>query len=127
MTTSFRSTEGLPGRLATRPLQPDHHTNDPRGVAAGVLDGLLLGCGDAVIGINPATDSTHVAGELLRLLDDVRTLGYQSLAFHDVLSLRHAMGLRPAPEFEAWLDRVGLLDAEGGVAAASPLRALVAP
>ena len=70
--TAFRSTIGQRGRLATR-LQPNHPTDDARGVAAAVLDGLLLGCGDAVIGINPATDSTHAAGELLRLLDDVRT------------------------------------------------------
>jgi len=70
--TAFRSTVGQRGRLATR-LQPNHPTDDARGVAAAVLDGLLLGCGDAVIGINPATDSTRAAGELLRLLDDVRT------------------------------------------------------
>ncbi|CAN5357256.1 ethanolamine ammonia-lyase subunit EutB [soil metagenome] len=70
--TRFRSTVGEPGRLTTR-LQPNHPTDDARGVAAAVLDGLLLGCGDAVIGINPATDSTRAAGELLRLLDDVRS------------------------------------------------------
>ena len=69
--TAFRSTVGLPGRLATR-LQPNHPTDDPRGVAAATLDGLLLGAGDAVIGINPVTDSPHAAGELLRLLDEVR-------------------------------------------------------
>ncbi|CAN5607705.1 ethanolamine ammonia-lyase subunit EutB [soil metagenome] len=70
--TGFRSTVGARGTLTTR-LQPNHPTDDPRGVAAAVLDGLLLGCGDAVIGINPATDSTAAAGELLRLLDEVRT------------------------------------------------------
>ncbi|UGT63451.1 ethanolamine ammonia-lyase subunit EutB [Nocardia asteroides] len=72
VTSAFRTTIGAPGTLATR-LQPNHPTDDPRGIAAAVLDGLLLGCGDAVIGINPATDSPHAAGELLRLLDDVRT------------------------------------------------------
>ncbi|WP_227982544.1 ethanolamine ammonia-lyase subunit EutB [Nocardia spumae] len=70
--SGFRTTIGLPGRLSTR-LQPNHPTDDPRGIAAAVLDGLLLGCGDAVIGVNPATDSPHAAGELLRLLDEVRT------------------------------------------------------
>ena len=47
-------------------------------------------------------------------------LGYQSLSFHDVLALRRTLGLRPAPEFEAWLARVGLLDDEGGIAALDP-------
>lgn len=54
--TGFRTTIGLPGRLATR-LQPNHPTDDLRGVAAAILDGLLLGAGDAVVGINPAGDS----------------------------------------------------------------------
>ncbi len=54
--TRFRNTLGLPGRLAVR-LQPNHPTDDPAGIAASILDGLLYGCGDAVIGINPATDS----------------------------------------------------------------------
>jgi ethanolamine ammonia-lyase large subunit len=72
VTTAFRNTLGLPGRLATR-LQPNHPTDDLRGVAAAVLDGLLLGCGDAVIGINPASDSPAAAGDLLRLLDEIRS------------------------------------------------------
>ncbi|HOZ56537.1 MAG TPA: ethanolamine ammonia-lyase subunit EutB [Nakamurella multipartita] len=71
VTTAFRSTIGVPGRLATR-LQPNHPTDDARGVAAAVLDGLLLGSGDAVIGINPATDSPATVAELLHLLDDIR-------------------------------------------------------
>ena len=54
--TRFRNTVGLPGRLSVR-LQPNHPTDDARGIAASILDGLLLGSGDAVIGINPATDS----------------------------------------------------------------------
>ena len=71
VTAGFRTTIGLPGRLATR-LQPNHPTDDPRGIAAGLLDGLLLGCGDAVVGINPATDSPQATSTLLELLDDVR-------------------------------------------------------
>lgn len=70
-TAAFRTTVGLRGRLSTR-LQPNHPTDDLGGVAAAVLDGLLMGCGDAVIGINPATDSPQTAAELLYLLDDVR-------------------------------------------------------
>ncbi|MGW5072111.1 ethanolamine ammonia-lyase subunit EutB [Rhodococcus sp. NPDC004095] len=72
VTSAFRTTIGLPGRLATR-LQPNHPVDDPRGVAAATLDGLLMGCGDAVIGINPAGDSPHAVADLLHLLDDVRT------------------------------------------------------
>ncbi|MFT3660077.1 MAG: ethanolamine ammonia-lyase subunit EutB [Gordonia sp. (in: high G+C Gram-positive bacteria)] len=68
---AFRTTIGTPGTLATR-LQPNHPTDDPRGIAAATLDGLLLGCGDAVIGINPATDSPHATADLLHLLDDIR-------------------------------------------------------
>lgn len=70
--TAFRTTIGTPGTLATR-LQPNHPTDDPRGIAAAVLDGLLLGCGDAVIGVNPATDSPQATADLLTLLDDIRT------------------------------------------------------
>ncbi|MGC4050302.1 MAG: ethanolamine ammonia-lyase subunit EutB [Paludibaculum sp.] len=69
--TRFRTTLGLPGRLATR-LQPNHPTDDPKGIAASVLDGLSYGNGDAVIGINPATDNVTVVHNLLRLLDDMR-------------------------------------------------------
>ncbi|MCI1011108.1 ethanolamine ammonia-lyase subunit EutB [Pseudomonas oryzihabitans] len=66
--TRFRNTIGLRGRLSTR-LQPNHPTDDPAGIAASVLDGLLYGNGDAVIGINPATDSTSGICELLKMLD----------------------------------------------------------
>jgi ethanolamine ammonia-lyase large subunit len=68
--TAFRSTLGLPGRLSVR-LQPNHPTDDPRGIAASTLDGLLYGCGDAVIGVNPATDSVPAVETLLRLLDEL--------------------------------------------------------
>ena len=71
VTARFRNTLGLPGRLSTR-LQPNHPTDDPRGIAASVLDGLLLGSGDATIGINPATDSPSHILALLQLLDEIR-------------------------------------------------------
>ncbi|GAA0573194.1 ethanolamine ammonia-lyase subunit EutB [Caenispirillum bisanense] len=69
--TAFRTTIGLPGRLAVR-LQPNHPTDDAEGIAASILDGLMYGCGDAVIGINPATDSPAAMVRLLRLIDDIR-------------------------------------------------------
>ena len=69
--TAFRYTLGLPGRLSVR-LQPNHPTDDPRGIAASIFDGLLLGAGDAVIGINPATDSPQRAHALLDMLDEIR-------------------------------------------------------
>ena len=68
--TGLRSTLGLPGRLASR-LQPNHPTDDAIGVTASILDGLLHGCGDAVIGINPATDSPARTVALLELVDAV--------------------------------------------------------
>jgi|GEM_PF-1788623 len=68
--TRFRNTLGLPGRLATR-LQPNHPTDDPRGIAASVLDGLMYGSGDAVIGINPATDNLQNVETLLHFLGEV--------------------------------------------------------
>ncbi len=70
--TRFRTTIGLPGRLSTR-LQPNHPADDPKGIAAAIIDGLLLGSGDAVIGINPVTDSVDVVETLLRLIDRIRT------------------------------------------------------
>ena len=69
--TAFRTTIGLPGRLSSR-LQPNHPTDDPRGIAASVLDGLLYGVGDAVIGINPATDNAANAAALMEMLDELR-------------------------------------------------------
>ena len=69
--TRFRTTIGLPGRMSVR-LQPNHPTDDAQGIVASIIDGLLYGCGDAVIGINPATDSVAMAMKLLRLLDDFR-------------------------------------------------------
>ena len=69
--TAFRNTLGLPGRLSTR-LQPNHPTDEPRAIAISILDGLLYGVGDAVIGINPATDSVQNAIVLLDMLDTFR-------------------------------------------------------
>jgi ethanolamine ammonia-lyase large subunit len=71
ITTAFRNTQGLPGRLGSR-LQPNHPTDDLRGIAAATIDGLLLGCGDAVIGVNPATDSVANAAALLDMLETLR-------------------------------------------------------
>ena len=70
VTTAFRSTIGLPKRLSTR-LQPNHPTDDARGIAASILDGLMYGSGDAVIGINPATDNVPQIVRLLTMLDQV--------------------------------------------------------
>lgn len=68
--TRFRSTLGLPGHLAVR-LQPNHPTDSPAGIVASILDGLMYGAGDAVIGINPAADSVPAMMRLLHLLDDL--------------------------------------------------------
>ena len=69
--SKFRNTIGLAGRLSSR-IQPNHPVDDPKGVLASIIDGLLLGCGDAVIGINPATDSPERTHALLCMLDDIR-------------------------------------------------------
>ena len=66
--TKFRNTIGLKGRLSAR-LQPNHPTDDPKGIAASIVDGLLYGSGDAVIGINPATDNPSAVINLLTMLD----------------------------------------------------------
>jgi ethanolamine ammonia-lyase large subunit len=68
--TKFRDTLGLAGTLSVR-LQPNHPTDDIAGISAAIIDGLLYGCGDAVIGINPASDNVSTVAELLRLLDDI--------------------------------------------------------
>ena len=68
--TAFRNTIGLPGTMAVR-LQPNHPTDDPAGIMASIADGLMYGSGDAVIGINPATDQPARIEGLLRLLDDL--------------------------------------------------------
>lgn len=69
--SKFRTTVGLPGRLSVR-LQPNSPVDDSRAIAASTIDGLMYGCGDAVIGINPATDSPEIVCELLKMLDHIR-------------------------------------------------------
>lgn len=69
--TKFRNTIGLPGHMSVR-LQPNHPTDDVRGIAASMVDGLLYGSGDAVIGINPASDALSTLTQLWRMLDEVR-------------------------------------------------------
>lgn len=68
--TKFRNTIGLSGHFSSR-LQPNHPTDDPRGIMASILDGLLYGVGDAVIGINPATDNVKMVSELCYMLDEL--------------------------------------------------------
>jgi ethanolamine ammonia-lyase large subunit len=72
VTSAFRNTIGLRGRMSVR-LQPNHPFDDLRGITASILDGIMLGSGDACIGINPASDDPVVIGGLLRLLDDIIT------------------------------------------------------
>src|SRR6266480_1387247 len=70
VTSGFRDTIGLRGRMSVR-LQPNHPFDDTKGITASILDGILLGSGDACIGINPASDDPAVIGRLLRLLDEI--------------------------------------------------------
>src|SRR5215467_758427 len=70
VTTSFRNTIGLSGRMSTR-LQPNHPFDNAKGITASILDGILLGAGDACIGINPASDDPATIAQLLRLLDEI--------------------------------------------------------
>ena len=91
--TKFRTTVGMRGRLATR-LQPNHPTDSPQGILASIADGLLLGSGDAVIGINPATDNVANTIALLRLIDDVRLryeIPTQSCVLAHITTTRDAM------------------------------------
>ena len=91
--TRFRNTLGLPGRLSVR-LQPNHPTDDLRGIAAAILDGLLYGCGDAVIGINPATDSPATCARLLHFMDRLRTefaIPTQTCVLAHVTTTMHCM------------------------------------
>ena len=93
--TRFRNTIGLKGRLSIR-LQPNHPTDDPRGIAAATLDGLLLGAGDAVIGVNPATDNVEAVLRILDMLDRLRTaydIPTQSCVLAHVTTTMRAMDL----------------------------------
>ena len=69
--TSFRNTIGLPGRISVR-LQPNDPTDNMKGIASEILDGLFYGCGDAVIGINPATDNYKTVTNLIYMIDELR-------------------------------------------------------
>ncbi len=69
--TRFRNTLGLPGRLSAR-LQPNHPTDEPTGIAASIVDGLLLGSGDAVIGVNPVSGDVSTVDRILRMIDRIR-------------------------------------------------------
>ncbi len=71
--TRFRNTIGLPGRLSTR-LQPNHPTDDPTGIAASIVDGLMLGSGDAVIGVNPVSGDVATVERILRMIDRIREM-----------------------------------------------------
>jgi ethanolamine ammonia-lyase large subunit len=91
--TRFRTTVGLEGRLSTR-LQPNHPVDDPAGIAASMVDGLLLGSGDAVIGINPASDNVSTVTTLLELIDHVRqkyAIPIQSCVLAHVTTLMGAL------------------------------------
>jgi ethanolamine ammonia-lyase large subunit len=91
--TRFRNTIGLAGRLSVR-LQPNHPTDDLKGIAASMLDGLLYGCGDAVVGINPATDNVPTLIALLRMIDEVRSrfeIPTQSCVLTHVTNQIHAI------------------------------------
>src|SRR5260370_2775554 len=70
VTSAFRNTIGLRGRMSVR-LQPNHPFDDAKGITASILDGIMLGSGDACIGINPASDHPAGIGALLRLLDEI--------------------------------------------------------
>jgi ethanolamine ammonia-lyase large subunit len=96
--TRFRTTVGLAGRLSAR-LQPNHPTDDPQGILAAVIDGLSLGSGDAVVGINPAADNVAGVELLLRMLDQLRTkfqIPFQSCVLAHVTTQLQALG-RGAP------------------------------
>jgi len=91
--TGFRTTLGKEGHFGVR-LQPNHPTDDPKGIAASILDGLMYGCGDALIGINPATDSVEATVALLHLVDDIRdrfAIPTQSCVLAHVTTMIEAM------------------------------------
>ena len=91
--TRFRTTVGLRGRLSAR-LQPNHPTDDPKGIAASIIDGLSYGSGDAVIGINPVADNVQSVETLLRMLDRLRraySIPIQSCVLAHVTTQMEAM------------------------------------
>jgi ethanolamine ammonia-lyase large subunit len=100
--TRFRNTLGLPGRLSVR-LQPNHPTDDVRGIAASMLEGLLYGCGDAVIGVNPASDSLQA---VTRLLDRMNAFRERYDAPTQTCVLAHVTNTLRAMEHGAPVDLV---------------------
>jgi ethanolamine ammonia-lyase large subunit len=115
VTSAFRNTLGLRGRLAVR-LQPNHPTDDPKGVAASIVDGLLMGCGDAVIGINPASDSVEGARTLLELTDELRRrldIPTQTCVLSHITTTLELIGLG-APVDLAFQSVAGTQDANQG-------------
>ncbi|MGJ4996766.1 ethanolamine ammonia-lyase subunit EutB [Bradyrhizobium sp. HKCCYLS3077] len=100
--TRFRCTIGLPGTMATR-LQPNHPLDDPKGVAASILDGLMYGVGDATIGINPASDDVET---MIRLLDMIETLRLAANAPIQSCVLAHVTTALKAIERRAPVDLV---------------------
>ncbi|WP_188553397.1 ethanolamine ammonia-lyase subunit EutB [Edaphobacter dinghuensis] len=100
--TRFRNTIGLPGRMSVR-LQPNHPTDNIQGILASTIDGLLYGCGDAVIGINPASDSIATTIDLLRALDHFRQRFNAPL---QICVLTHITNTMRAIEAEAPVDLV---------------------
>ncbi|SEG62264.1 Ethanolamine ammonia-lyase heavy chain [Bryocella elongata] len=106
--TRFRTTVGLKQRLSTR-LQPNHPTDDPAGIAASILDGLLLGSGDAVIGINPASDSPQSVLKLLAMIEHVRerfAIPTQSCVLAHVTTQMRAIEQAAAAGTQAQLDLI---------------------
>ena len=71
ITAHCNTTIGLPGTLSCR-LQPNHTTDDPEGITASTLEGLSFGAGDAVIGLNPVTDSPEQVGKVLRRFQEIK-------------------------------------------------------
>ena len=71
VTAHCNTTIGLPGTLSCR-LQPNHTTDDPDGITASTLEGLTFGAGDAVIGLNPVTDSPEQVGKVLRRFKEIQ-------------------------------------------------------
>lgn len=71
VTAHCNTTIGLPGTFSSR-LQPNHTTDDPKGIVASVMEGLSLGCGDAVIGVNPVDDSAESVARILKMLDEFK-------------------------------------------------------
>ena len=71
VTAHCNTTIGLPGTLSCR-LQPNHTTDDPDGITASTLEGLSFGAGDAVIGLNPVTDSPEQVGKVLRRFQEIK-------------------------------------------------------